>query len=184
MKNKITTEKLKVLALSGSTRKNSTNIKILEEIQKLTKNFFTLEIYDISTLPFFNPDRDNQDPPEMVISFRKKIKQSDGVLICSPEYVFSMPGILKNAIEWTVSSGEFNYKPAAVITASLSGEKTHESLLLVMKILMADIDEKCQLLISGIRSKINIDGTVKDQHTADKIALLISSFRKSLTSTK
>lgn len=113
----------KIIAISGSIRKNSINTKILLEIQKLAKNYFVLEIYDITTLPFFNPDLDNHNPPEQVLSFRNKIKQSDGVLICTPEYVFSIPGVLKNAIEWTVSSGEFNHKPTAVITASLSGRK-------------------------------------------------------------
>ena len=67
--------------------------------------------------------------------FRKSIEEADAVLICTPEYVFSLPGILKNALEWTVSTTVFSDKPTALLTASSSGEKAHESLLLVMKTL-------------------------------------------------
>lgn len=116
--------KKKILAISGSTRVNSTNLNVINAFINLTKDIFEVEIYNkISELPHFNPDLDTLDVSSKVTDFRKLINDSDGVLICTPEYAMGVPGTLKNAIDWTVSSCEFNKKPTALITASTMGEK-------------------------------------------------------------
>ncbi len=89
-------------------------------------------------MPHFNPDLDTEEPPGTVKDLRRRLKESDGVLICTPEYVFGVPGALKNAIDWAVSSGEFSDKPTALITASLGGEKAHESLFLTLQTVEAN----------------------------------------------
>ncbi len=135
-----------------------------------------LNIYeDLSNLPHFNPDLDTETPPESVAEWRERIKKSDGILICSPEYVFSIPAALKNALEWTVSSADFHDKPTALITASSLGETAHESLLLVLKTIDAKIGEHAALLISGAQTKIK-DGKIADENTVEKLNLLIESF--------
>ncbi|MEP6923759.1 MAG: NAD(P)H-dependent oxidoreductase, partial [Pyrinomonadaceae bacterium] len=96
------------------------------------------------------------------------------------EYVFSVPGALKNAIEWTVSSGEFMNKPTALITASGLGEKAHESLLLILKTLEANIGENAALLISHARTKLNTEGIVSDAATVEALKLLIESFTQTI----
>jgi len=111
---------------------------------------------------------------------RRCIKEADGVLICTPEYVFGVPGALKNAIDWTVSSGEFSAKPTALITASLGGEKAHESLLLTLKTVEAVIGENAALLIQYIRTKVNAEGAVSDAATVEALKLLIESFAQTL----
>ncbi len=63
-------------------------------------------------------DLDGENPPEAVLAFRKQIAAADGVLICTPEYVFTLPGSLKNALEWCVSTTIFSQKPTGLITAS------------------------------------------------------------------
>lgn len=91
-----------ILAISGSLRAESTNLKIIEYIAKLAADRLKISVYqDLSKLPAFNPDLDGEgtNPPPEVADFRQRIKEADGILICTPEYVFAVPGALKNAID-------------------------------------------------------------------------------------
>lgn len=171
----------KVLAISGSTRKNSTNEKILKVIEELYEDRLDVDIYDgVDSIPHFNPDLDKEDPPEIVKDFRTRIQSSDGVIFCTPEYVFSLPGSLKNAIEWTVSTTVFTDKPVAIIVASASGAKAFESLSLVMETLQSNISEQSKLLINGAKGKVGQDGEITDPETLEKIEHLVRSFIKSM----
>ena len=87
-----------------------------------------------------------------------------------------MPGALKNAIEWCVSTTIFSEKPVALITASASGAKAHESLQLVMKTIYADLRQETQLLIQGAKGKVNDNGEITDNDTALKLKRLVSAF--------
>lgn len=165
-----------ILAICGSTRENSANLHIINAIAKLSKENLNITLYDIATLPYFNQDITENNVSKSVFDFRKSIENSDGVFICTPEYVFSLPGILKNAIEWTVSTTIFTDKPTALITASSSGEKAHESLLLVMNTLGIKTNEGLCLLISGVKSKLNEDGQVIDEELNGKLKKIIESF--------
>lgn len=167
----------KILAISGSTRKNSSNEAILRHIAESYGDLLEVEIYDgIDKLPHFNPDLDNNEPPADVVDFRNHIECADGVIICTPEYVFSLPGSLKNAREWSVSTMLFDDKPAAIIVASASGEKAFESLTLVLKTIGAKITDNMRLLIKGAKGKIGGDGEVTDQGTVYGIDVLVRSF--------
>ena len=99
-------------------------------------------------------------------------------MICKPEYVFSIPSGLKNAVEWCVSTTVFSDKPVGFITASASGEKGHEELQLIMKTLMARFTPETTLLIQGIKSKINQEGQITDNNTKSDIAKFINAFKK------
>jgi NAD(P)H-dependent FMN reductase len=90
-----------------------------------------------------------------------------------------VPGTLKNAIDWTVSSMEFSKKPVALITASSMGQKAHESLLETLRIIESSITENTQLLISHVRTKLS-EGKISDEDTLKKILLLISSFESEM----
>lgn len=168
----------KVLAISGSTRKNSTNEIILKTIAGLFLDTLELVIYNqIDELPHFNPDLEKDGLPPSVAAFRQLIEDADGVLICTPEYVFSLPGALKNALEWTVSTTVFSFKPFAFIVASASGEKAFESLGLIMKTLLQEpVNEQCKLLIKGGRGKINAAGQFADDTALEGIKKTISVF--------
>ena len=169
--------KIKILAITGSTRKNSSNFKILKYISDNVKTEFEVEIFeDLAEIPHFNPDLDNENPPENVVSFRNKIIQADGIIICSPEYVFSLPGSLKNALEWCVSTTIFSNKNTGLITASASGEKGHEQLLLIMKTLEAKFLDNTQHLIQGIRGKINEEGKIINEETEAALQDFIHNF--------
>ncbi|RYJ38429.1 NADPH-dependent FMN reductase [Flavobacterium anhuiense] len=136
-----------------------------------------MEIFeDLERLPHFNPDLDTDNPPQEIISFRNKIISADGVIICTPEYVFSLPGSLKNALEWCVSTTIFSNKKTGLITASASGEMGHEQLMLLMKTLEAKFDETAQLLIQGVRAKVNAEGEIVSEETANALQNFAKNF--------
>lgn len=174
-------KKKKILAIIGSTRANSSNLKIVEHIAALTKDYFDINVFDgISNLPHFNPDLDNDNPPRTVVELRELILSSDGLLICTPEYVFSIPGSLKNAIEWCVSTTVFSQKRIGLITASASGEKAHEELLLIMKTVESKFTNETALLISGIKGKFNAQGLLADLETLERLQTFSKAFNKLL----
>jgi chromate reductase len=164
-----------ILAICGSTRQSSANLHIINTIAALGKGDLNITLYDISTLPYFNQDVTDEQAPASVVDFRKAIAQADAVIICTPEYVFSLPGILKNAIEWTVSTTVFSNKPTALITASSSGEKAHESLLLVMNTLGINTSDELCLHIQGVKSKLNSHGEVTDEKLLATLETLTNS---------
>jgi len=171
----------KILAISGSTKKDSSNSSILEFISKSYKELLEVKIYDdIDKLPHFNPDLDNENLPAMVTDLRNLIQSADGVIICTPEYVFSLPGSLKNAIDWTVSTTVFTNKPVALIVAAASGEKAFESLTLIMTTVESRIAKDSRLLIQGAKGKVGMDGEIKDHHTSRDIMNLVKSLIHSI----
>lgn len=166
-----------IFAISGSLRAQSVNHILIENIARMFADEIKLNIYKgLDKLPYFNPDLERDELIEEVTNFRQQIRATDGVLICTPEYVFSIPGVLKNALEWTVGSGDFAGKPTALITASSLGEKAHESLFLVLKTIEAKISPDTALLISGARTKVNSEGFVSNAETIQSINLLIETF--------
>ncbi|UII29721.1 NAD(P)H-dependent oxidoreductase [Fulvivirga ulvae] len=172
--------KKKILAISGSTRKQSSNESVLQAIADWYKDELDIKIYDgIDKLPHFNPDLAGENSPEVVKELQEQIKNADGVLICTPEYVFSLPGSLKNAIEWNVATTIFSNKPLATIVASASGEKAFESLNLIMTTLECSLPESSRLLIRGARGKIK-DGEVKDAETTNQLKKLMASLIASI----
>ena len=166
--------KKKIFAISGSTRKLSTNLNLINAIAELAKDKIEIEIFDgLTEIPHFNPDI--EIAPKQVTDFRNKIRNADAVLICTPEYAMGVPGSLKNAIDWTVSSCEFSHKPVALITASSMGEKGHASLLETLKIIESKITEETQLLISYAKVKISKDEKITDERTLREVLKLISA---------
>lgn len=171
------TGKKNVLAISGSTRRSSSNLNLIKAIENLTADIFSITLFDgLLEIPPFNPDDDTNDPPAAVTRFRKQLKEADGILICTPEYAMGVPGTLKNAIDWTVSSMEFSTKPVALITASSVGQKGHAALLETLKVIEARILDSTQLLISFVKTKVSTDCEITDQPTLQEVQKLIASF--------
>ncbi|ALL08102.1 hypothetical protein AQ505_23045 [Pedobacter sp. PACM 27299] len=170
--------KINILAISGSTRKNSSNGNLIKAIAALTTDIFTIEIFEgIDMLPHFNPDLDYGKVEEdlQVANFRRKISAADAILICTPEYAVGVPGSLKNAIDWTVSTMNFSKKPVALITASTAGSRGHQSLLGTLLIIESSITTDTQVLISSIQTKINSSLEITDRETLNLINKLINS---------
>ncbi len=90
---------MKVVAIVGSLRKESLNMQLVKTIEKRYSHLFEVEIAEIGDLPFFNEDNE-KTPPEVVQNYKKMITEADAVLISTPEFNWSISGVLKNALEW------------------------------------------------------------------------------------
>jgi chromate reductase len=169
----------KIIVIIGSASKNSSNQQLIEQI--LEKHLDTdFQIYDdLSILPHFDTSFTDVDTPHEVVKIREDINHSAGILFCTPEYIFSIPGRLKNLLEWCVSTTIFSDKQAAVITASANGEKGHEELVMILKTLGAKTEDQHQLLIRGIKGKINEDGQV-ESNTFANVSKLITDFENAV----
>jgi len=167
-------QKQTILAIPGSLRTGSSNHHILRFISGLLPADAGYQIYeDLATIPPFDPGLDNEQPPSPVIELRQLIADAQAVIICTPEYAFGVPGQLKNALDWMVSSGSFSGKPTILITASTGGENAHPALLKVLGAIDADVVG--DLLISFVRSKMDSGGTLSDEQTIEQIELLVKS---------
>ena len=168
-------KKKQILAISGSMRQHSINLSLIKAIIRLYSDKVNIKICkELSAIPHFSPDLDNEIPPSGVSNFRNQLKEADGVLICTPEYAMGVPGTLKNAIDWIVSSMQLSHKPVALITASTAGQKAHQSLLDTLRIIEANISEGSQLLISQIKTKIKDDNII-DPDTLQQVRKLVHS---------
>lgn len=171
----------KVLAISGSTRQNSTNHRLIEAITDIMKENFDIQLYDgLSLLPYFNPDDDGEHVSKEVTLFRQLLGNADGVIICTPEYAHGVPGILKNAIDWTVGSGNFSHKPTLLVTASTDGKCGHQSLMETLRVIEAKNIDTLQLLISFASTKINNDNQIIDPQTFESVKMTLENFERTM----
>jgi len=116
---------MRILAISGSLRAASANTALLQAAAALAPAGVRIESYDgVGALPHFNPDMDVDPALPEVARWREALRSADAVLLSSPEYVHGVPGSLKNALDWIVSSGEFAGKPLAMINTSRSSFAT------------------------------------------------------------
>ena len=169
---------IKILAIPGSLRPNSSSNKILSAVIAMAPAEVSIEQFDgVGNLPHFN-DSDEVDPH--VEEFRTKIKAADAVLICTPEYAFGVPGSLKNALDWTVASGEFIDKPVGLITASSQGEKGHAALLLILTAISSTVVSDATLLISFVRSKLDPEGKIKDPAVSNDLNRVLHALVQSV----
>ncbi len=169
----------KIFVINGSASDNSSNQKLIDNFAYLTKDFFTLTVFnDLKTLPHFDLELSTDKTPQVILELRHNIDTADGILICTPEYVFSIPSGLKNAIEWCVSTTVFSDKPTGLITASANGEKGHEELQLIMKTVMTKFTADTTLLIQGVKGKINEQGHITDNKTKDDLTKFIKAFKR------
>jgi len=167
----------RLLAISGSLRSGSYNHHILNYLATQAPADINYTIYDeLALIPPFDPGLDNDTPPDAVARLRELLAAADGVIICTPEYAFGVPGQLKNILDWLVSSSSLVEKPIALITASLGGEHAHASLLLTLGALNSRVIDGATLIIPFIRSKINAEGIITHQDTQESLKKLLHNF--------
>ncbi len=109
-----------ILGIAGSLRRDSFNKAALRAAQKLVPQSTTIEIFDLDGIPLFNQDEE-KNPPAKVVEFKRRIREADAVLFATPEYNYSVPGVLKNAIDWAsrpYGDSAWAKKPVAVMGAS------------------------------------------------------------------
>ncbi|WP_295798762.1 NADPH-dependent FMN reductase [Mucilaginibacter sp.] len=170
------TVKKNIFAIPGSLRSGSSNHAILNFLKSMAPADIAFSIYDrLADIPPFDPGSDHDMPQEAVAELRNFITNADAVIICTPEYAFGIPGQLKNALDWMVSSGSFTGKLTALITASTGGENAHEALKKVLGAIDANRQEDITLLISFIRSKMDGNGNITDEQTSDNLKAVLTT---------
>lgn len=177
---------LVVLGISGSLRKESTNSRLLTYLAGIMPTGLEFRLYDgMASLPHFNPDLDRNDMEvdEAVDEWREKLRSADAIILCTPEYARGVPGALKNALDWIVSSAEFMNKPTAVISASPhedGGKTALESLIGTLKMMSAVIPGEATLVVPIANKKFAPDGSVVDVNTATSLHNLIRALMQAV----
>jgi chromate reductase, NAD(P)H dehydrogenase (quinone) len=166
-----------VLAIIGSATTHSANLHLVQQLAVLAQNRFRVNIYNgLKQLPHFDPELSVGNTPPAVLDLRQQIAAADGIIISTPEYVFSIPSGLKNAIEWCVATTIFAHKPTGLITAAASGLKGHEELQLIMRTVEARFTGPTTLLIQGIKGKLDADGAITDAKTRAELLDFVQAF--------
>jgi NAD(P)H-dependent FMN reductase len=155
---------------------------LLRAAAALAPEGIEITMYDgVRDLPHFNPDLEFTDPPS-VMDFRARLRASDGVLICSPEYAHGVPGAFKNALDWVVGSGEFVDKPVALLNASPRSTYAQASIRETLTVMTARIvaDASVDVPIAG--KKLDDAGIVSDPEISGILRAAIDAFARAIDS--
>jgi len=169
-----------ILGFAGSLRRNSYNKSLLRAAKELVPEDAVIDIFDLEGIPPFNQDLEAR-MPEKVKEFKARIKAANAILIATPEYNYSMPGVLKNAIDWAsrpYEDNSFHDKPVAVMSAStgmLGGARAQYHLRQTFVFLNMHPLNAPEVLVNFADEKIDEKGRVTDRETREKIRQLLES---------
>ena len=172
--------KLRIVGIAGSLRRGSFNRAALRAAAELLPPGAELEIVGLQDIPSYNQDRD-ANPPESVAELKAAIRSADAVLFATPEYNYSIPGVLKNAIDWAsrpYGDSAWQSKPAAIMGASISAIGTARAQYHLRQILsyldMYTIN-KPEVLITVASEKCNSSGDYTDEAIREQIRALVEA---------
>ena len=176
--------KIHLVALNGSLRKQSFNLAALRYLQTILPEHVTLEILDLSQIPFFNEDVEAEGIPAVVQAFREKITAAQGILLATPEYNYSIPPVLKNALDWA-SRGKniMAKKPTAILSASIGmfgGARVQYHLRQVTTALDMRTLNKPEVFITSAGSKVNDQGELTDERSQNNLKKLLDALLESI----
>jgi chromate reductase len=169
---------VKIIGIGGTLRKGSYSRALLLEAQKLAPKSVVIELTDISSFPLYNPDI---EMPKVVQDFKNKIKAADAVLFSTAEYNFSIPGSLKNAIDWgsrPYGDNSWEEKPAAIMSESigmLGGIKAQLHLRQTLLFINMYPLNKPEFILGNVGEKFDEQGNLIDEHTKEKIKELLQA---------
>jgi chromate reductase, NAD(P)H dehydrogenase (quinone) len=174
------TKPIHVLALSGSLRQDSHNTAALHAAAELAPAGMTIQLYDLAAIPLYNEDVRAAGEPAAVRDLRAAIAAADAVLIATPEYNYSIPGVLKNAIDWVSRppAPPLHDKPVAIMGASGSGFGTVRAQLHLRQILAwtnAHPLNRPEVHIARAGEKFDAAGRLTDEATRESIAALLQA---------
>lgn len=157
-----------ILSISGSTRTCSTNSNLLDAFPTLFPSFYFTRYTALDQLPLFQADKDRHPWPEQVLAWRQAVASADALIISTPVYIYNMPAVLKNALEWLTSSGELMHKRVLAITFTPNaprGEKAMQSLLWSLQALDAKVVGQLPLYQTEIKikeGKVEIEEEIRE----------------------
>jgi chromate reductase, NAD(P)H dehydrogenase (quinone) len=169
---------LDLFAISGSLRGASSNTSALRALAALAPAGVTVEVYDgLGELPHFNPDldREGDTPPPLVAALRDRIARADAVVLCSPEYAHGVPGSLKNALDWLVSSTEFPGKPVALLDISPISVHVRAALVETLTTMSARMIDDPRLTVPLPRNRLDAAAMCADAATATALGAALAA---------
>ncbi|WP_102693605.1 NADPH-dependent FMN reductase [Rummeliibacillus pycnus] len=172
---------MKVVAIVGSIRKESYNLKLAKFIQKHYANKFDLEILSLIDMPMYNQDIEN-DAPQVVLDFKAKVKAADAVLWVTPEYNASIPGVLGNAIDWLSRVDKVMIgKPSWIMGASMGNLGTVKAQMHLRDILFASglgspVLQGNEVYVGAAHTKFDAEGNLTDEGTVKFLDSVVENF--------
>lgn len=166
---------MKILALSGSLRKASYNTAAIKAMKILAPAHVEIFVESIGDLPLFNPDREGEHMPALEELFYG-LKQSDGLVIASPEYAHGISGPMKNALDWLVGSVEFPNKPIMLLNTSPRASYAQDALKEVLATMSGNVIERSCVSIPLIGSELGVNGIVENKETSSVLKVGLKDF--------
>jgi chromate reductase, NAD(P)H dehydrogenase (quinone) len=174
---------IRVLGIAGSLRRESYNRAALRAATQLVPEGATIDIFELDGIPGFNEDEE-QNPPAKVVELKQRIREADAILIVTPEYNYSVPGVLKNAIDWAsrpYGDSAWNGKPAAIMGASVGAIGTARAqyhLRQMMVFLNMFPINQPEVMIGNASERFDAEGNLTDDTTKDLTRQLLQSLVK------
>lgn len=171
---------IRILGIAGSLRRESYNRAALRAATQLVPEGATIEIFELDGLPGFNQDEE-QNPPAKVAELKQRIREADAILFVTPEYNYSVPGVLKNAIDWAsrpYGDSAWNGKPAAIMGASVGAIGTARAqyhLRQMFVFLNIFALNQPELMIGNAQKRFDSQGNLTDDATKERIRQLLQS---------
>jgi NAD(P)H-dependent FMN reductase len=167
---------MRFLAISGSLRRVSSNTALLEAARVIAPAGVEIVLHDgIGALPHFNPDINDDETPWSVAAFRAALAASDGVIFSTPEYAHGLPGVLKNALDWLVGSGELVEKPVALFNASPRSTYAVASLTEILTVMSARVIEGASVTVQLAGRALPEGGIAADEEFAGMLREAIAA---------
>jgi chromate reductase len=169
-----------ILGIAGSLRRQSYNRSALRAAQQLVPEGAALDIFELDGIPGFNQDEE-QNPPAKIVELKKRVRAADAILFVTPEYNYSVPGVLKNAIDWAsrpYGDSAWDGKPAAIMGASIGNIATARAqyhlrqMFVFLNIFPLNQPE---VMIGNAAERFDENGNLTDETTKDYIRKLLQS---------
>ncbi len=178
-------KKIEILGIVGSLRKQSYNRALMKAALQVTPADCHLEMFDLDDIPIYNQDKEGNLPPSVAL-LKAKVAAADAILIVTPEYNYSIPGVLKNALDWgsrPYGNNSWDNKPVAIMGASLGLQGTSRAQYHLRQIfvnLNMHALNRPEIMISSAHEKFDNEGNLLDSKTSEKIAELLSNLAASV----
>jgi chromate reductase, NAD(P)H dehydrogenase (quinone) len=173
---------IKILCIAGSLGSGSYNRALLRAAEKLAPREMTFHTFDLIPIPLYNADVETQGDPPSVSAFKEAIQEADGLLIATPEYNYSVPGVLKNAIDWASRPpNPLSKKPAGIIgaTPGIGGTIRAQQILRQSFVYTETYAMlKPELLVASCRDKFDAQGNLTDERTRRHLTEFLAALYK------
>ena len=171
---------IKILAISGSLRRASSNTALLRATAMLAPAGMTITLYSgLAELPHFNPDLEGAEPPA-VTDLRRQLRASDGLLIASPEYAHGIAGAMKNALDWLVGGEEFVDKPVALLNASQRATHAQAALTETVATMAARIVAEASVTVPLLGKQLDAAGIAAHPEISSVLRAALAAYARAI----